>query len=181
MQPAERILIGNIAFIVCCVFYLAWWLLAFRPNDPIQGMRTGWLLLPAAVAGIAGVVLIVRGVLDAGSGRQLFRDSWVVAYVVLMLVTSRVFDRPVTSELLLITGWGALTLVEINALYGLGSFTRAASLVFVLVVAACLVADLVCYVAYYRLSATAGFVDGMVPLLLAGLVMAALSVWLRTR
>ena len=41
---------------VCCAFYLAWWLMAFKTN-PIKGMKTGWLLIPAFAADIAAVVM----------------------------------------------------------------------------------------------------------------------------
>jgi len=186
MQPSQRILFGNVGFAVCCVFYLAWWVLAFRPTNPIQGFRTGWLLIPAAITGIAGVVLIIRGALDVGFDHLLFRDTWVVvgwvaAYIVLMLVTSRVWQRPVTSELLLITGWTALALVEVNALFGAGALSHTTSLVFVLVIAVVLVGCLVCYTLFYRLGPLPRFVDGMIPLLATGLVMVALSICLRTR
>ena len=52
----KQILTGNVLFILCCVFYLAWWLLAFKPSGAIAGMKTGWLLIPAALFGLLGVV-----------------------------------------------------------------------------------------------------------------------------
>lgn len=172
---------GNILLIVCCGFYLAWWLLAFRPEDAIKGMKSGWLLIPAALAGFIAVAWIVQGVTAAPAMRELFPGKWLIwggiaAYIILLVITRLVFKRPVTSELLLIVGWAVLALSEINALYGMHGFSRGTALTFAVVIAAALVLCLVCYVLYYRLDSRMAYWDGMVPLLLAALVMAGISV-----
>lgn len=38
----RKILTGNILMILCCIFYLAWWLVAFKPTGAIKGMKSGW-------------------------------------------------------------------------------------------------------------------------------------------
>ena len=53
---------GNILLVVCCAFYLAWWLIAFKPEGAVKGMKSGWLLIPAAAAGILAVYKTVKGV-----------------------------------------------------------------------------------------------------------------------
>jgi len=176
-----RILIGNTLFVVCCAFYIGWWVLRFRPTNPIMGVRSGWLLIPAAVAGIVGVFLIIWGVANFGSANALFRNGfvlvgWILFYVIAYIVTRWFFDRPVTSELILITGWAALALAEVNALYGTQILFRALAFVLIGVIGVILIACLICYVLYYRLDAKAGFVDGMIPLLLTGLFMAGVTV-----
>jgi len=178
---AERILVGNVLFIVCCAFYVAWWVLRFRPDNPVTGMKSGWLLVPAAVAGLAGVMCIIWGAASAGGGARLFPGwaavvGWIVAYAVLAVGTSQLFDRPVTSELLLITGWGALALAEVNALAGTALFSRPVTWVFVAVIAVVVVVSLVCYVLYFRLDSWRSYVDGMAPLILTALVMAGISI-----
>jgi len=55
------------------------------------------------------------------------------------------------------------------------------ALVFVAIIAVVLVLDLACYVLYYRLTPWASYLDGMVPLVLAGLVMAGMCVSLAER
>ncbi len=35
----KQIFRSNILLIVCCAFYLAWWLLAFRPAGAVKGMK----------------------------------------------------------------------------------------------------------------------------------------------
>ena len=46
---------------------------------------------------------------------------------------------------------------------------------FAAIIAVGAVISLICYMLYYKLSATAGFIDGMVPLLMAALVMAGMN------
>ena len=61
IQEADGLFWGNILLVGCCVFYLLWWALAFKPTGAVKGMRSGWLLIPAFLFGCAAVVLIVRG------------------------------------------------------------------------------------------------------------------------
>jgi len=186
LQIPGRVLVGNVLFVVCCAFYVGWWVLRFRPNNPVMGVRSGWLLIPAAVAGIVGVVLIIWGVNSLGSEHALFRNvfvlvGWILAYILLYVITRWFFDRPVTSELILITGWAALALAEVNALYGAQVFSRVFTVVLIAVVGVVLIACLVCYVLYYRLDARMGFIDGMIPLILTGVFMAGVAVCLAAK
>jgi hypothetical protein len=179
-SPAKQIFTGNIFLVVCCAFYLLWWVLAFRPDGGVRGMRTGWLLIPAFIFGLAAVCFAVRGIRGAKAGDALFSGNAVIigcvaAYVALLAVTVLLLKRPVTTELVLIVGWAALSLCEINVLYGMGIFSKNMSFAFIGVLAAAAAVSLVCYVLYYGLSARAGFIDGTVPLLAAGIYMAALS------
>jgi hypothetical protein len=178
----SRMLAGNILFVVCGGVYLGWWVFCFRPVDPIKGMKTGWLLIPAALAGLAGVVCLILGESGVGSG-AMFRNIFVlpagiVAYVILFVITRYAFDRQVTSELFLIVIWGLLAVAEVNALYGLGLVPRPVSYVLFAVVTAVIVISMVCYVLYYRLSERASYIDGMGPLVLTGLFMAGMAVFI---
>lgn len=96
--------------------------------------------------------------------------------MVLLVVTYLFFKRPVTTELLLIVGWAMLALTEINALYGMTVFSRKTALIFCGITAGAALASLVCYVLYYRLGNMAGYIDGMIPLVLAAVVFAGLAV-----
>ncbi|MCD8004148.1 MAG: hypothetical protein LUE91_00585 [Oscillospiraceae bacterium] len=53
----NQMLAGNLLLILCCVFYLLWWLIAFK----VKGIKSGWLLIPAALCGLAAVWEIIRG------------------------------------------------------------------------------------------------------------------------
>ena len=180
----KLILAGNILLIICCAFYLAWWLAALRPSGA-GGPNTGWLLIPAAIAGLLGVVLALTGILSQSPALRLLPGSAILvggfaAYVVLLVLTVRVLKRPATTELGLIVGWGMLALAEVNALYGSGVFTRRLSVGFLAVTGAAVVISLVCYILYYRLDSRAAYIDGMIPLLLAATTMAGISCFMLT-
>ena len=180
----KQIFIGNLFFIVCCVFYLAWWLLAFKPTGAIAGMKTGWLLIPASIAGLYGVIQILRGILTETQASLLLPGGYILwggiaVFAILLPVTVSLFKRPVTSELILIVGWGMLALAEINSLFGTGLFSNKLSVGFFMLILICVVVSLVCYILYYRLGSRAGYIDGMVPLILAAMVMAAISFFMR--
>lgn len=175
----KRIFFSNLLLTLCCAFYLVWWLLAFKPVNPVKGMKTGWLLLPAFTAGIAAVVFAARGI-GAAVRPGLFPSGWILwggilAYVVLLGVTGFLLHRPVTTELFLIVGWAMLALSEVSALFGGGAFDHRTAVVFAAIIAVGATVSLICYVLYYNLSAAAGFIDGMVPLLMAALVMAGIN------
>lgn len=74
----RKMLIGNLLLIVCCVFYLAWWLIAFKPEGAIKGFKSGWLLIPAVIFG------------------------GIAVYVILLLATAIFMKRQVTTELLIV-------------------------------------------------------------------------------
>ena len=176
----KQIFIGNALFIVCCGFYFAWWLLAFKPSGAVAGMKSGWLLIPALIAGLLGVIIAIRGIVLEVPKTQLLYGRYIIfggiaAYIILMVITALPFKRPVTSELLLIIGWGMFAFAEINLLYGIGLFTHKLSFGFLMIIGLAIVISLVCYILYYRLDSRAGYVDGMVPLLLAAFVTAGIS------
>ncbi len=163
----------------CCIFYLLWWILAFRPSGAVKGFKSGWLLIPALFLGIFSVVMIIRGVNETEPA--LFSPGTVVlagiaVYVALLFLTGYVFHRQVTTELFLIIGWAVLTFLEINALYGSGITGRQGALILLALVLIAAAVCMACYMLYYKLDGKAGYVDGMIPLVLAGLFMLALSV-----
>jgi len=176
---AKQILWGNIFLIICCLFYLTWWILAFKPSEAVRGV--GWLLVPAFLTGIAAVILAVRGILSVPAGTALVPRGvllWggIVGYLILLAITALLFRRPITSELFLIVGWAVLALSEINTLYGVGQFSYRLTAIFTVLVGAATLISLICYVLYYNLGNRAGYFDGMIPLLMSALVMAGISV-----
>jgi len=177
----KQIFWGNLLLIVCCAFYLAWWLLAFKPTGAVKGMKTGWLLIPAFVAGLISIILVVKGVQSAAIRVALFPNGsllWggIAAYFILLAVTCLFFHRQVTTELLLIVGWAALALSEINVLYGMDRFSHGLSAGFAVMIGAAALISLICYVLYYNLGTLAGYFDGMIPLFMVALIMAGISV-----
>ena len=101
--------------------------------------------------------------------------GWYTVYIILLAVTVLLLKRPATSELILVIGWGALALAEINTLFGIGLFSYRLSVGFILLVSVAIGISLICYILYYRLNNFDGYIDGMIPLLLSALTMASIS------
>lgn len=161
---------------LCAALYLVWWVVFFRPGagkvqGPLYWFGAGCLVV-AAIAGIVGAVLIAMGAngVSAGSGLSgwWFVLGAVVAYAAFAWATTRFFERPITTELLLFVVWGALELYVASVLGASGALDRAAVVWLVAIVVAVFVLSLVCYVLYYRLDALPSFVDGALPLVAVG-------------
>jgi len=181
-DDVKLILTGSIWIVVCCVFYLMWWLMAFKPEGVVTGMKTDWLLLPALAAGAFGVLMELRGIwlIAPDQGSRLFPGGAIIiggiaAYVILLVVTLLILKRPVTTELFLIVGWGMLALSAINALYAAGSFSHGLSIVFVVIIFAIIAISLILYALYFRMEGASGYIGGMIPLLLVIAVTIAIS------
>lgn len=172
---------GNIALIVCCLFYLWWWAVAFHPRGAPDALRASAPLLVAAMAsGILAVALTALGITSAPREASLFPPHSILwggaaVYLILLATTALLLRRQVTTELFLIVGWAMLELSQLDALYGVGRFGLKTAMVFTAVVVLAAAVSLVCYLRYYRLEAFAGYIDGMVPLILVAVVMAALT------
>lgn len=159
-------------------------MLAFKPSGAIKGMKSGWLLIPAFVFGLAAVYLILRDASSIQSARTFFPGmalliGTIAVYSILLAVTALGLKRQVTTELLLIVGWAALVFAEVNTLYGSGRFSGAAAAGFFVVTGVCAVVSLICYVLFYSSDSRAGYIDGMIPLLLAASIMIVLTLGAR--
>lgn len=174
----RQIFIGNLLLVICCVFYIAWWLLAFKPVHPIKGTKSGWLLLPAFIFGIISVVMIAR---MGGNDKQLLLPhngiliGGIVAYVILAAITSKLMNRPITTELILIVGWLVLMFRELNVLYSLAHYSKIGVIVLLVICVVLTIISLVCYVRYYHLDAFKGYIDGMIPLIIVAVMMVVID------
>lgn len=167
---------GNFLLLLCSLFYLAWWAVSFRPNQP--GGSSGGLWLAAAfITGIAGLGLMSAGIgsLSRDSGSRLVMNIVLGAaavFFVLLAVTSIAFHRPLTSELLIIHVWAAIELCAIAALYTADRFGPGRATTIAALVAIATVVGMACYVLYYRLDEAAAYRAGMAPLAVDAVVMA---------
>ncbi|MCD8316379.1 MAG: hypothetical protein LUB61_03105, partial [Eggerthellaceae bacterium] len=123
-----------------------------------------------------GVVFTVLGI----AGSWLFREKRALysnigvaicgaaLYFILLFITWLGFDRMITEELFLITGWLVMVLIEINALYVHGRLKRQTAVSLVIICLALAIVSYICYVLYYDLGTLGRFIDGILPLLLCG-------------
>ena len=169
---AEYIRTGNIKLLFCFAFYLAWWIVGFNPWRPIRGVKSGWLLIPAVMLGVVALFNIVQGLNLSGGlvpGSALILGG-MASYVALLIITGVTLRRPVTSELFIIVLWVTITLLEINTLVALGLVPPGLGWALTALCVAGSAVSLVCYQLFYGLQGMAAFVDGAVPLVLAGLM-----------
>lgn len=180
-HPAKVLLTGNWIMALCGVFYLAWWIVAFRPPQPRSTPISRTLLTLAFLSGIAGFYLMGRTlaapfpeVRDGIRGLRIVLCG-AAAYAVLLAGSVLIFHRQVTSELLIIVAWTVLELCTVSFLYRCGGLQNAAAWTLAGIVLAAAVASLICYLLYYRLPYTPGFIVGCIPLALAVLTIALVN------
>ena len=173
----KSIFFGNILIIICVVFYLIWWAVAFKPNAVSHNKKNGILLGIAAVVGVIGVIVVIKGIrYFSGEGELLPSEmviwSGVAVYAALLIFTFLVFKRQVTTELLLIVGWAVLEIMVINTLYGYGLIMSVIAYIVITSIITVSVVNLICYILYYKMENNAAYVDGMIPLILTGIITA---------
>lgn len=176
LSALAQIRLGHALMAACCALYLAWWAIFFWPK--VQGGEaTGPLrvvgmvaILGAVVCGVMGATQVCGGsaVLACGRGGLFFVLGAVALYVALLLVTTKLFDRQPTTELVLFVAWLGM---ELFCSYALGTIDTGGMAILLGVLAGVgFAVSLVCYVLYYRLSPLPSFVDGCIPLALIGVI-----------
>lgn len=179
--PENQVIAGQIILIICCVFYLIWWSISYRPGtevNKVAGVR-GVLLAAAALCGLAGVVMSAMWAGSVPSGGSKLTGTTValagiIAYIALLLITKYLFGRQVTTELILIVGWVVLEVTVLLALKRSGGIGSGGSVFMAVVIACAAAVSLILYVLYYRMEPERAFRAAMVPLITEAVSMAAL-------
>ena len=173
-----QIRLGQVLLIVCCIFYLIWWSVAFHPshgNSHASGID-GILLMITAAFGLAGLAVNLIGIRDNVSGNGFISGiiiigAGIAAYVVIMFLTSTFLHRQVTTELMLIIGWAMLEIASVNTACALEHISWNKVVLFLFIVAVAAISSLVFYLLYYRVEPMLGYYLGMVPLVTEALGM----------
>ncbi len=168
----EQIRLGQGLLIVCCVFYLIWWGVAFHPShgDSHASGMDGILLLVTALFGLAGLAVNMLGIIKPPPKEGLISGiviiiSGVLIYVVLLFGSGKILHRQVTSELFLIIGWSMLEVASINRSFAWEKVTVNQVVVFLVLVAVAAILSLYFYLQYYRVKPMVGYIYGMIPLI----------------
>ncbi len=182
----EQIRLGQGLLIICCVFYLIWWSVAFHPNhgDSHTAGVDGILLLITMAFGMAGLVFNMLGITKMPPGRGLVSGiviiiAGVVTYVVLLYGSRIILHRQVTSELFLIIGWTMLEVASINRSFAWGRIPVDRAVVFLIIVAVAAVLSLYFYLQYYKVQPMVGYFFGMVPLVTEAISMGIFELFTR--
>lgn len=170
--------IGNIFLICCCISYLIFWSLGYRPG--MESERTAPLtivfFLITAVLGVSGIGETIVGLnilpktTKTPISSTLLIAAGIVLYIGLCFITGKQFHRPVTTELLLITGWLILEACTINTLAASGEPAGHLIAITMLTLAAWIV-SMVLYMLYYKMEPAKAYYAAMVPLIAIGISM----------
>jgi len=177
-----EIFAGNLLMFVTIAFYIAWWTVSFRPGGDGKAAGAGIYIIFALLAGVASVASLFHGInalSQMGKGFPLIYILLGAAafYIVFLVVTKLAFQRPVTSELLLITFWAALEFSAIAVLQSSGRFSPGQALMLLVLVGLASSVGIICYILHYRLDEVARFWNGLIPLVVdAGVMLGFLGV-----
>ena len=164
---------GQGALMLCCLFYAAWWYVAYNPKiteNPFGGILF-WITF---AFGITGIYLNICGIRHLENLKQICLIGG-AAYIVLLAVTVLIFQRQVTAELFLITAWATLETAAI-----LAAFPEVPQILLILV-AAVSVFSIIIYLLYYLLNEWTAFYLGLLPLILDAICAATISIFIIRR
>ena len=180
--PLWKVFSGNLLMLTAIVFYITWWTAAFRSNGGYRTARAIFFISLALLAGVAAIMTLSLGIKSLASPGKSYPVTYillgaVVLYILLVVITKIGFQRPVTSELLLITIWGALEGSAIAVLRSNDRFSLVQTLTLAALVLLATCTGIVCYILYYRLDEVTRFWNGLIPLIAdAGVVTVFLTV-----
>lgn len=168
----KNIVKGEALFIICALCYLTWWVIVFYPGA--SGSIIGGLFLFAAfLAGVAGTVLLIHTVHNRRHEVKVVRKSvsgllilgiGAAAYIVLLIVSTRLLHRILTTELFLIVGWATLQLSVVSFAYSTDTFGKKGARLTAGLIVLSSILCLYCYFTYYDQSDLVGYIEGMIPL-----------------
>ncbi|MCR4655166.1 MAG: hypothetical protein K5770_02910 [Lachnospiraceae bacterium] len=179
----EELIYGNRSMITCVICYLAWWIITFKPPAP-KGTLTGSLfLIGAFIFGIGGIFLIAHAMIRLMEREIInpFIPMWIIPvagilfYVILLVLSSGLLHRPVTSELLIIIIWTVLEICFVGTMYRYGFIENGVLSALIAGIIIVTIISMICYLLYYKLEYVKGYYDGMVPLMLTGIMMAVIN------
>jgi hypothetical protein len=167
-ESINKMYLGNILLLFCFLFYLAWWRITFNPYKVNRSGRPAYLFA-AFILGIAAIFFILSSIASLAFESSALPVRYfilfgILAFMVLLPVTSRILKRLVTSELLIMHFWTVLELSMAEVLSGTGYLIFLYKQILVIMIAVASVISLICYLIYYRLDANLRFRVGMIPL-----------------
>lgn len=161
---------GQGLLIACCLLYIVWWALTFKPDTDISGTYVIRMILLAltAICGLGGIILSIKGSRSMPPENPLMKTrtiliSGIVLYFLMLLLTYVVQKRPVTTELVLIVAGVTLECYVLNTVQGNGYISQNHFFLLTGILLATLFMSMCCYKLYYDLSPKTAFYSAMLP------------------
>lgn len=179
----KELLYGNRSMIACVLCYLAWWIVTFKPPAPKGSLIGSVFLIGAFIFGLGGIFVIIHAItrISLEPVAESLIPMWIIpatgiiSYVLLLAITSKLLHRQVTSELFIIIGWKVLELCFVNAMYRCGITGKEAVVGLFAGIIIVAVLSIICYLLYYKLEYVKGYYDGMIPLVLVGIMISIID------
>lgn len=177
MTPLKDVIFGQFSLALGALFYTFWWLSAFKPggNTGWTGGLSGILFLFLALFGLGGVGLTMYGIHGLplpqtwpGSGTMSLTAFLI--YFILLFITSKIFGRIPTTELLLIVCWALLETMALGVLFEAESLSLFSFLLSALFICGATLLAFGSYMIYYRIDEETAWILGAIPLLADGAV-----------
>ena len=166
--------------IICCLFYSAWWYVAYHPNltGSVFNGKAGIFFGLTVLFGIVGVYLNIYGIRHLPDSNWAFKIFLMgcAIYLILLAVTFLVFNRPVTAELLLIVAWTTLETAVIFSAFHDDILNGQLPINSFAVVAIATIISMTAYLLYYKVEEMTAFYLGIVPLITDAIGAAIISV-----
>ena len=146
---------------LCCLFYAAWWYVAYNPkmNESVFSGTAGIFFWITFACGIAAIYLNIYGIRNLADVKQICLIGG-AAYVILFAVTVLIFHRPLTAELFLIVAFATLEIAAIFAAYH-GNFPTFLMIIFAIAT----IFSMIAYLLYYTVDEWKAFYLGFFPLI----------------
>lgn len=175
---------GHLLLVLCCVVYLIWWSITFNPMHSFPALPKFILFFGIAAFGLSGGYILIKNMCGLPVVCNAISNTAIVLggvgmYFILLFLTGHFMHRQVTTELFLIVGWAVLELCVLCSVYRAAALPFLPVLILVVILMIAAVIGMICYLAYYQLPEKVAFFDGMVPLILFGVVMLIEAVVIR--
>ena len=174
----EKIRLGQMFLILCCLMYLVWWLKSYHPTkgDSHYTGTSGIMLIITSLLGLFGAGFNMSGILNLSPVNGFISGYVVIAagvitYPVLFVIFQFVLHRETTTELFLIVGWVMLETASVNIAYALGIVSMNAVIIFLILVLAAAISSLYFYLKYFIVAPMKGYIYGAIPLITEAICM----------
>lgn len=166
----------------CCGSYILFWLNGYQPEKAFRRSQplSILLFLLTFALGAIGLYFIINGMNTFEPKQTPVKGTFiiiaaVIVYVVTAWITLHFFNRPITTELLLITLWTALMVQILNVSSAQNLLSHTGMIVSIVLLILVFILCMVLYVAYYQMDLWPAYWAAAMPLLAIGIYCSILA------